>query len=185
MTYTTASDPVGREPVELVIPDATVPEFVLGRAHLRGGKRALVEAGTGRELSYAQLAAAVQQAGAWLSAQGVRPGDGLALCAPNSIEFAVSWHAASSIGAILTTVNPIATEEEIVHQLRQTGARWLVTTSPPRPAPRAAGAPRGIAGTLVIGAGPEATPDARQFEVSGSAGGGGPPPPALRAFPCA
>ncbi len=38
-----------------VIPDATVPEFVLGQAHLRGGKRALVDASTGRELSYAEL----------------------------------------------------------------------------------------------------------------------------------
>ena len=154
MTYTTASDPAGRERVELVIPDATVPEFVLGRAHLRGGKRALVEAGTGRELSYAQLAAAVQEAGAWLSSRGVRPGDVLALCAPNSIEFAVSWHAASLIGAILTTVNPIATEEEIVHQLRQTAARWLVTTSPLAPGLEAAALASGTAGTLVIGAGP-------------------------------
>jgi len=58
----------------------------------------------------------------------VRPGDVLALCAPNSIEFAVTWYAASSAGAILTTVNPIASEEEILHQLRQTGARWLITT---------------------------------------------------------
>ena len=179
MTYTTASDPVGREPVELVIPDVTVPEFVLGRAHLRGGKRALVEAGTGRELSYSQLAAAVQQAGAWLWARGVRPGDVLALCAPNSIEFAVSWHAASSIGAILTTVNPIATEEEIVHQLRQTGARWLVTTSPLAPKLEAAALASGTAGTLVISAGPEATRDARQYEVFGAAGGIGPPPVAV------
>jgi hypothetical protein len=45
MTYATAPDPVGREPVELAIPDATVSEFVLARAHRRGGKRALVEAG--------------------------------------------------------------------------------------------------------------------------------------------
>jgi NAD(P)-dependent dehydrogenase (short-subunit alcohol dehydrogenase family) len=40
------------------IPDMTLPDFVLARAHLRGAKRALVEAGSGRELTYAQLATA-------------------------------------------------------------------------------------------------------------------------------
>src|SRR3981081_15221 len=125
-TYTAVANPADREPV---IPDATLPEFVLGQAHKRGSKRALVEAGTGRELSYEQLAAAVRGAGGGLAAQGVRPGDVLALCAPNSIEFAVTSYAALSAGAILTAVNPIAPGEEIVHQLRQTEACWLVTTA--------------------------------------------------------
>src|SRR3981081_352994 len=105
-TYTAAATPTAREPV---IPDATLPEFVLGQAHKRGSKRALVEAGTGRELSYEQLAAAVRGTGGWLAAQGVRPGDVLALCAPNSIEFAVTSYAALSAGALLTTVHPTPT----------------------------------------------------------------------------
>jgi acyl-CoA synthetase (AMP-forming)/AMP-acid ligase II len=59
----------------------------------------------------------------------VRPGDVLALCAPNCIEFAVAFYAATSAGAIVTTVNPLCTGDEISRQLRQTGARWLVATS--------------------------------------------------------
>jgi acyl-CoA synthetase (AMP-forming)/AMP-acid ligase II/NAD(P)-dependent dehydrogenase (short-subunit alcohol dehydrogenase family) len=162
-TYPAAASPAGREPT---IPDATLPEFVLGQAHKRGGKRALVEAGTGRELSYEQLAAAVRGTGAWLAAQGVRPGDVLALCAPNSIEFAVTSYAALSAGAILTTVNPIASREEIVDQLRQTGTHWLVTTDGLF-APKLEGAAResGIAETFVISDGAEATPGARRLEV--------------------
>jgi acyl-CoA synthetase (AMP-forming)/AMP-acid ligase II len=149
-----------------VIPDMTLPEFVLGQAHARGGQRALVEAGTGRELTYAQLAAAVQEAGAWLAAEGVRPRDVLALCAPSSIEFAVTAYAALSAGAILTTVNPIATGEEIVRQLHQTGARWLVTTADLfGPKLEAAALETGIAETFVIGTGAEVAPGARRFEV--------------------
>ncbi len=167
-TYTAAANPTDHEPV---IPDATLPEFVLGQAHKRGGKRALVEAGTGRELSYEQLAAAARGTRGWLAAQGVRPGDVLALCAPNSIEFAVTSYAALSAGAILTTVNPIATGEEIVHQLRQTGARWLVTTAGLFAAKlEAAARASGIAQTFVIGADAEATPGARRFEVLRSGG---------------
>ena len=111
------------------IPDLTLPEFVLGAALRRGSKRALVDAATGQEVSYAGLADAVREIGAGLSARGMRPGDVLALCAQNSIEFAVAWYAAASIGAIVTTVNPQCTGDEIARQLRQTGARWLVTTA--------------------------------------------------------
>lgn len=166
MSNTTTVRPAGRGLDGPIIPDVTVPELVLGQARVRGGKRALVEAGTGRELTYAQLAAAVRGAGAWLAARGVGPGDVLALCAPNSIEFAVTSYAALSAGAILTTVNPMATGEEIVHQLRQTGARWLVTTAGLfAPKLKAAARASGIAETFVIGAGAEAVPGARRFEV--------------------
>jgi non-ribosomal peptide synthetase component F len=111
------------------IPDLTLPQFVLGAAYRRGSKRALVDAATGQEVSYAGLADAVREVGAGLSARGMRPGDVLALCAPNSIEFAVAWYAAASIGAIVTTVNPQCTRDEIARQLRQAGARWMVTTA--------------------------------------------------------
>jgi acyl-CoA synthetase (AMP-forming)/AMP-acid ligase II len=110
------------------IPDLTLPQFVLGAAYRRGSKRALVDASTGQELSYAELADAVRETGAGLSARGVRPGEVLALCAPNCMEFAVAWFAAASIGAVVTTVNPLCTGDEISRQLRQTGARWLVAT---------------------------------------------------------
>ena len=113
------------------IPDLTLPQFVLAAADRRGSKRALVDAATGHELSYAGLAVAVRESAAGLSARGVRPGDVLALCAPNCIEFAVAWYAATLIGAVVTTVNPLCTGDEISRQLRQTGARWLVATSGP------------------------------------------------------
>jgi acyl-CoA synthetase (AMP-forming)/AMP-acid ligase II len=153
------------------IPDMTLPDFVLARAQLRGARRALVEADSGRELTYAQLATAVREAGAWLAARGVRPGDVLALCAPNSIEFAVTAYAALSAGAILTMVNPIATGEEIVHHLRQTGACWLVTTADLFvPKLEAAALASGIADTFLIGADAEAAPGARRFDVLHSGG---------------
>ena len=134
------------------IPDLTLPEFVLGAAYRRGSKRALVDAATGQEVSYAGLADAVREIGAGLSARGMRPGDVLALCAQNSIEFAVAWYAAASVGAIVTTVNPQYTGDEIARQLRQTGARWLVTTAGPAEQKlRGVLAGTAIAETIVIG----------------------------------
>jgi len=88
----------GRARPAPAIPDLTLPQFVLGAAHGRGSKRALVDAATGHGLSYAELADAVRETGAGLSARGLRPGDVLALCAPNGIEFAVAWYAATAAG---------------------------------------------------------------------------------------
>ena len=123
-------DAVAGRPLPVpAIPDLALPQFVLGAAHRHGSKRALVDTATGDELSYSELADAVRETGAGLSGRGIRPGDVLALCAPNCIEFAVAFYAATSIGAVVATVNPLGTGDEISRQLRQTGARWLVATS--------------------------------------------------------
>jgi acyl-CoA synthetase (AMP-forming)/AMP-acid ligase II len=111
------------------IPEVTLPEYVLGQALQRGSKRALVDAATGAALTYAELATAVGEVSAGLAARGVGPGDVLALCAPNSIDFVLAYLAATSAGAVVTTVNPLWTEAEIGRQLRQCGARWLVSTA--------------------------------------------------------
>jgi len=111
---------------ELIVPDAILPEFVLERARARGRRRALLEVATGRELSYAELADSVGQIGAGLEAHGVRARDVLALCLPNSIEFVLTWYAATSIGAVVSPINPQWTGEEIRAQLERSGAKWLV-----------------------------------------------------------
>jgi acyl-CoA synthetase (AMP-forming)/AMP-acid ligase II/NAD(P)-dependent dehydrogenase (short-subunit alcohol dehydrogenase family) len=113
-------------PTAPIIPDQTLAEFVLGGADQHGERRALVDGTTGRALTYAELAGTVRQAAADLSARGLRRGDVIALSAPNSIEFVIAFYAASSIGAVVTPVNPQWTGEEIGRQLAQTGARCLI-----------------------------------------------------------
>jgi len=88
------------------IPGTTLSESVLAQASDRGAKPALVDASSERALSYAGLAAEVGTLAGGLAAKGVQPGDVVALCAPNSIEFAVALYAATSAGATVATVNP-------------------------------------------------------------------------------
>ncbi len=123
------SEGAGQPLAAPAVPELTLPGYVLGQALERGSKLALVNAATGAALTYAELAAATARAGAALAAHGVASGDVLALCAPNSIEFAVTYLAAASANAVVTTVNPLWTEPEISRQLQQTGARWLVGTA--------------------------------------------------------
>ena len=84
----------GGRPVEL--PNA---------GHLGGGQRALElvrrhqQQVLARALNQQRYPAYYRDMAVCLSA-GMRPRDVLALCAQNSIEFAVAWYAAASIGAI-------------------------------------------------------------------------------------
>lgn len=120
---------VTRSPyAEVHLADATVPGFVLAEAGARGDRPAIIDGGTGRVLTYAALAVSVRRAAAGLAARGVTRGHVLALCSPNSPEFAVAYYAAASVGAIVTSVNPLATQEDLARQLEHSGARWLVTT---------------------------------------------------------
>ena len=141
------------------IPDVTLPEYVLGTAAERGSKLALVEADSGRALTYVDLADAVRRVGTGLANCGVGATDVVALCAPNSIDFVVGWYAASSIGATLTTINPLSTGEEITHHLRRTRACWLITTAELfADKAGAAAAAVGIYETFVIGRRPGQAP---------------------------
>ncbi len=128
-----ASPPAGNAITDIpeldLVPGWPFAEFVLAQAADRGAKPALVDAVSGHSLSYAGLAAEVRSIAEGLAAQGVQPGDVLALCAPNSIEFVVTLYAATSAGATVATVNPQRPSREIGRQLRSTRARWLVSTA--------------------------------------------------------
>jgi acyl-CoA synthetase (AMP-forming)/AMP-acid ligase II len=113
---------------DVSVPDQSLPALVLADAAARGDKPALVDGLTGRTLSYRELAAEVRAADRGLRARGVRKGDVLAMCCPNSPDFAVAYYAGLSAGAIVTTINPMATPAEVAGQLEHSRARWLVTT---------------------------------------------------------
>lgn len=109
-------------------PAVTVTEFVLGASDQADDRIALVDGVTARSITYADLRHQVRRIAAGLSSL-LRKGDVVALWAPNIPEYAVVFHAVVSVGAILTTINPICTAEEAAVQLTDSGARLLVTTA--------------------------------------------------------
>ncbi len=103
--------------------------YVLRGAEARGDTLAIVDGVTGRSLTYRELGIAVRRAAVGFAVQGVKKGDRLALCSPNCPEFVVAFYAASSAGAVITTVNPLTTAHDMARQLAHSGAQWLVTTA--------------------------------------------------------
>jgi acyl-CoA synthetase (AMP-forming)/AMP-acid ligase II len=111
------------------IPDVPLTDVVLRTAGERPDAVALVDAATGRTLTFGQLANEVRRLAAGLAERGVRKGDVVALWSPNSPEFAVAFYAIVRLGAIVTPSNPANTSHELAFQLTDAGATLLITTA--------------------------------------------------------
>jgi acyl-CoA synthetase (AMP-forming)/AMP-acid ligase II len=113
---------------DVVIPAVPLSDYVLGTiAADHRHRAALVDAVSGRTITFGRLVDDVRRLAAGLARRGIGHGDVVAICSPNLPEYAVVFHAVSRLGAILTTVNPAYTAEEVAFQLRDAGACLLVT----------------------------------------------------------
>jgi acyl-CoA synthetase (AMP-forming)/AMP-acid ligase II len=112
---------------DVTIPDTAVTPFVLQKARLLADKPALIDGPSGRVITYSQLADSIARTAAGLHERGFKQGDVFGILSPNVPEYAIAFHAVASLGGISCTVNPLYTEQEIAHQLNDSGARFLVT----------------------------------------------------------
>jgi acyl-CoA synthetase (AMP-forming)/AMP-acid ligase II len=163
-----APAPIVRSPFQLPpIPETDFSSFVLRRSPRLGDRPALVDAPSGRTITYGQLAPMVRRAAVGLAARGFRQGDVLAICAPNVPEYGVAVHAVLSLGGVVTTANPLYTPTELAKQLADSGARAILTVPPFLDAARQAAAETGCDELYVLGEGPGATPFRALLEGSG------------------
>lgn len=112
---------------DVSIPKTALTPFVLRRVADLAGKAALIEGPTGRTVTYAQLADSISIAAHNLSQRGFKKGEVFGILSPNCPEYAVAFHAVATLGGIVTPINPLYTKHEIAHQLKDSGARFLVT----------------------------------------------------------
>jgi 4-coumarate--CoA ligase len=88
---------------------------------------AMIEGPSGREVTTGALEAGIRRLAGGLQARGIGKGDVVAILAPNLPDYAVVFHGVAFAGATITTINPTYTAPEVAHQLRDSGARLLVT----------------------------------------------------------
>ena len=79
-----------------------------------------------RWMTYRELDQLSQALGAWFQAQGLKPGDRVALMLPNIPQFAVTMAAILRAGYTCVNVNPLYTARELEHQLKDSGASAIV-----------------------------------------------------------
>ena len=112
---------------DVSIPRTALTPFVLHRVGDLGNKPALIDGPTGQTLTYAQLADSISIAAHNLSQRGFKKGEVFGILSPNCPEYAIAFHAIATLGGIVTPINPLYTRYEIAHQLKDSGARFLVT----------------------------------------------------------
>ena len=109
------------------IPEIPLVPFVLHRASELGDKPALIDGLTGRQLTYGALADGLKRVASALRRRGFRKGDVFAIFSPNLIEYPIAFFAVASLGGVVTTVNSLYTPRELADQLKNSGARFLLT----------------------------------------------------------
>ena len=87
---------------------------------------ALVSRHQGVRLSWAQLKDAADAFAAGLLALGLRPGDRLAVWAPNCVEWTITQFATARVGIVQVNINPAYRPAELEYTLRKVGVKALV-----------------------------------------------------------
>ncbi|ANZ39314.1 hypothetical protein BBK82_27940 [Lentzea guizhouensis] len=108
-----------RSPLPAVdVPATTFHDHVLAGAQQHGERIALVDAVSDEKLTYADLRTDVERTAKGLVAQGVRPGDVIAISSLNRPVYAVALHAVMAAGATAALLNPLLTGRE-AHRLSE------------------------------------------------------------------
>jgi acyl-CoA synthetase (AMP-forming)/AMP-acid ligase II len=157
-------------------PTPDIPDVSLDSHVLAGGRPAdlaMIDAASGRSLTFAALAEAVAGGASGLAARGVRRGDVVCLQAPNVPEWPVAFHAVLRAGGAVMAASPLAPSRELARQLKYTDARALITVPALLDGARAAAIEAGVDEVIVLGE----APGAMSFSALSALTGGQPSPP--------
>ena len=80
----------------------------------------------GTRLTYLQLASLVERFARALAQLGIKRGDRISICLPNTPQFPIAFYGALKAGAVVVPTNPLYTPPELEHQLKDSGARAIV-----------------------------------------------------------
>jgi len=112
-------------PRELDLEKITLPEALTRTAGRYPNHTAIAFAG--KKIAYRELEAQVNRFARALTELGVKAGDRVAMLLPNMPQMVIANYAAMRIGAVPVPNNPLFTEQELSHQLNDSGSKVLVT----------------------------------------------------------
>ena len=143
---------------DIEIPTVSLHAYVTEHFERFKDNVAFIDGGNGKSVSYGQLLQDIRRVAHSLREKGFNKGDTLAIYSSNCPEYAVVFYAVSWLGGINTTINPTYTAEELAFQLKDSGARFLVTIPPMYDKASEAAEEAGIEEVIVFGEAGNATP---------------------------
>ncbi len=112
---------------DVTIPDVSLVDYVFEQAAAFRDFPALIDGPTGRRITFGELQDLTRRVAAGLAARGFGRGDALCIFSPNLPEYGAVFFGVASLGGMNTTANPMYGAEELARQLRDSGARIVVT----------------------------------------------------------
>ena len=82
----------------------------------------------GRKWTYNEIGELSRRAARGLQDLGVRPGDRVGLCLPNTPYYVICYFAVLRIGGVVVNFNPLYTERELEHQVNDSGVSVMIAS---------------------------------------------------------
>ncbi len=111
-------------PAHLEYPDHTIQDFLIKQAKETPGRMALIC--EDKVVSYAELLTSSRNLAHYLVQKGLKPGDRVGICLPNTIEFVISYFGVLMAGGVVAAMNPLYPLPEWQYQTKIVYPRILI-----------------------------------------------------------
>lgn len=108
-----------------------------------------------KEISYKELWTLSSMFASSLQQEGVKKGDRTAIMLPNCPQYIISYYGMLKTGSIVTQVNPMYLEKELLHILNDSGAKTIVVYEPLYPRIKAIAEKTALENIIVVSFEPE------------------------------
>ena len=113
-----------QENLKFKVPEGSIYTLIRDQVKDRDGITAYTY--FGHSVSYKDFMRQIDNAAKAFRSQGIRKGDVVTICMPNTPEAVISFYALNKIGAISSMIHPLSSEQEIKNYLISTGSVMLV-----------------------------------------------------------
>ena len=117
------SDPKGQR--EKNVPDLSIYDYLVENIQ-KNGDNLIAYNYFGKITNFREFLAKIDQASSAFRCYGIRPGDVVTICLPNTPEGLIALYALNKIGAIANMIHPLSGENEIKHYINETKSVMVV-----------------------------------------------------------
>ncbi|XP_046366118.2 4-coumarate--CoA ligase 1-like isoform X1 [Haliotis rufescens] len=122
----------------LYLPRVSLGTFMTEMCEQHGEKVAMVDATTGRTMSYQQVASTVRRLARGLRTLGFKKGDVLCVFSQNVMEYPIVFYAVASLGGVLQATNPTYNATELKDTIEICKSKFVLTFPASLPTVKAA-----------------------------------------------
>lgn len=113
-----------KEKIKFQVPEGSIYTLIRDQVNERDGM--LAYSYYGHSVTYKDFMKQIDSAAKAFRSQGIRKGDVVTICMPNTPEALISFYALNKIGAIASMIHPLSSEQEIKNYLINTNSVMLV-----------------------------------------------------------